>query len=94
MLSVPVFDDCLLHDHCTTLSFMQTEYVQTKHEVAEKHWSMQLTINVSTVNGRTKKGTERTMKQLLMHIIYTYAVEKYDFGLIIKLSTHCQHTVQ
>ena len=48
---------------------------QTKHEVAKKtnkkkHWSMQLTINVPTVDGRTKKGTERTMKQLLMHIIY------------------------
>ena len=46
---------------------------QTKHEVAKKkkkHWSMQLTINVTTVDGRTKKGTERTMKQLLTHIIY------------------------
>ena len=31
---------------------------------------MQLTINVPTVDGRTEKGTERTMKQLLAHIIY------------------------
>ena len=59
----------------------------------KKHWLMQLTINVPTVDGRTKKS-ETTMKQLLMHIIYTYVVEKYDFGLIIKLPTHCQHTVQ
>ena len=46
---------------------------QTKHEVAKNKTTLVdaiITINVPTVDGRTEKGTERTMKQLLTHIIY------------------------